>query len=394
MISIENKWIRGALPALFIHVCIGSVYCWSLLKGNIAEEMGVPVPNIEMAFSLAIFFLGMSAAFGGHFVEKNVKAASLTSLICFVLGLFGAAYAIHLKSVPMLFLTYGSLMGIGLGIGYLSPVKTLMLWFKEHPGLATGIAISGFGLSKVVFSPIIECLLPSYGAAGTLVIMGTISVIPMMLAAVFIHKPKDWVEEKTKFSLKDSWNIITNTKYLRIWFIFYLNITCGLALISFEKPIAIYLGITAIALLSSMTALFNTLGRFGYATSSDYLKRKMLIYSIIFASSTIMCYISGFTMASVMIVCMLMIINAGYGGGFSTLPIVLKERFGMDKISTIHGFALSAWAWAGLSGNQLSSYIIDKHGYGYNVLFYVLGSLYLLSFLITLSLYIKQNKEA
>ena len=219
--NLENKWIRAAIPALFIHSCIGSVYCWSLLKGDMATEIGCSVSAIEFAFSLAIFFLGMSAAFGGRFVEKNVKLSSATSLLCFTSGLLLSVLSIKLHSVLGLMLSYGCLMGIGLGIGYLSPVKTLMLWFSKHKGLATGIAISGFGLSKVLFSPFIEWCNINYGVCTTLTCMAIISSFFMITAVLLIKKPNGWVEPKDKFSLIDSWHIITNSTYLKIWFIFY-----------------------------------------------------------------------------------------------------------------------------------------------------------------------------
>ena len=161
---LENKWFRAAIPALLIHICIGSVYCWSLLKDEIALLMNCSVSSIEFAFSLAIFFLGMSAAFAGNFVEKNVKASSGLSCIFFTLGLMLSIISIYNQSIIGLMVSYGCIMGIGLGIGYLSPVKTLMLWFSEHKGLATGIAISGFGLSKVIFSPFIEWCNSEYSA--------------------------------------------------------------------------------------------------------------------------------------------------------------------------------------------------------------------------------------
>ena len=277
-----NKWLNGALPALFIHSCIGSVYCWSLLKGDIAQVMGTSVSSIEFAFSLAIFFLGMSAAFCGRFVEKNVKRSSIISTICFSVGLLGSALTIGTGSILLLFLFYGVIMGIGLGLGYLSPVKTLMLWFSDHKGLATGIAISGFGLSKVIFSPFIEWCTPLYGVRATLVIMALISIVFMSLSVYFVHKPEGWKESKDTFNLKKCLKIITNSTYLRIWFIFYLNITCGLALIAFEKSLGIAVGISSIGLLAAGTAAFNTIGRFGYSTASDLLTRKSWIYIIIF----------------------------------------------------------------------------------------------------------------
>ena len=383
-----NKWLSGAIPALLIHCCIGSVYCWSLIKNNIAIEMGVASSQIEFAFSLAIFFLGMSAAFCGRFIEKNVKYSSLISAICFTSGLFLTTVAMHLHTIPLLFLSYGCIMGIGLGIGYLSPVKTLMLWFGEHKGLATGIAISGFGLSKAILSPFIEWCNANYSIYVTLWTISLVSMFCMLLASALIKKPEGWVETTDKFSIKEVWKIITNSEYIKIWLIFYINTTLGLCLISFEKDLCLTNGIVAVGIISSLTAFFNTIGRFGYSSCSDFFKRKEIIYVIIFASSLIVCAIYGLNLinigaATILLLC---VINAGYGGGFSTLPILLQSKFGIENIATIHGMALSAWAWAGLSGNQLSNLVINRMGLGYEHLITIVACLYCISLIITLTI--------
>jgi OFA family oxalate/formate antiporter-like MFS transporter len=378
---MNNKWVRAAIPALLIHICIGSVYCWSLLKDEIAQMMTCDVSEIEFAFSLAIFFLGMSAAFGGNFVERNVKMSSGLSCVCFSSGLLLSVLSILTKSIPGLMVSYGCIMGVGLGIGYLSPVKTLMIWFNKHKGLATGIAISGFGLSKVLFSPFIEWCNKNYSVVTTLIAISAISVICMTTAAYLIKKPHEWNEPKTKLNSKDYLNMLKAPSYWMIWLIFYLNITCGLALISFEKSIGIYAGITNIALLSALTAFFNTAGRFCYSTASDFLKNKTWIYIIIFASSALSVLTA--SVLPLIVPLMLCVINAGYGGGFSTLPTLLQSKFGMEKISTIHGLTLSAWAFAGLTGNQISNLIINILGWTYNSLFMILFVLYILAFYIT-----------
>ena len=158
---LENKWIRAAIPAL-LHCSIGSVYCWSTFKATIAEQIGMSSFSVGWAFSLAIFFLGMSAAFMGKLVEKNIHRSSLIACICFTAGMIGTGLSIQfLKGVPALiaiFVCYGCIMGIGLGVGYLTPVKTLMLWFKDKKGLATGISIMGFGLAKAIATPIMEAI--------------------------------------------------------------------------------------------------------------------------------------------------------------------------------------------------------------------------------------------
>ena len=389
---MKSKWIHGALPALLIHCCIGTVYCWSLLKGDIAGLMKVNVSSIEFAFSLAIFFLGMSAAFGGRFVEKNVRRSSLVSMLCFSGGLLGTIYAITLGSIPLLFLFYGGIMGIGLGLGYLSPVKTLMLWFSKHKGLATGIAISGFGLSKALFSPFITWCNSGYGIKATLFCISVISIICMGAASMLIRKPDGWKEDSRKFSILEAIRTILNPVYLKIWTVFYLNITCGLALIAFEKDLAEKSGLGWIGILASLTALFNTLGRFGYSTVSDWTKDKSKIYlTIFFTSGLAMMLPIFFGLKIWVIVVMLCIINSGYGGGFSTLPTFLESKFGMKRISMIHGFALSAWGWAGLSGNQLSNLVLNYYHGEFNDLFMVLCSLYILAFIITKTIKYETN---
>lgn len=202
---MENKWIRGAIPALLIHCSIGTVYCWSLLRNDICDSLGCSQGVIEWAFSLAIFFLGMSAAFGGSFVEKDVKTSANVSAICFGCGMIGTGLSIAAGSTLGVMLCYGVLMGIGLGIGYLTPVKTLMMWFAKHKGLATGIAITGFGLAKVIASPIIAYLLSRFTIAHTFYILGGTYFFLMCIGSMLLKKPEGFNSLKgASFSIKDS----------------------------------------------------------------------------------------------------------------------------------------------------------------------------------------------
>ena len=170
----NNKWIRAAIPALLLHFSIGTVYCWSIFSQEIADYIGFSKGATEWAFSLAIFFLGMSAAFLGNVVEKDIHKSSLIASICFALGMAGTGGFIyygglHQGSVFALvgiYLCYGFIMGVGLGTGYLSPVKTLMLWFKDRKGLATGLAVAGFGGAKAIASPIMQWMLANLGDGG------------------------------------------------------------------------------------------------------------------------------------------------------------------------------------------------------------------------------------
>ena len=384
MKSNKLKWIHGALPAILIHANIGSVYCWSLLKAPIAESLGVNISEISIAFSLAIFFLGMSAAFGGGLVEKNIIRSTLLSAICYGSGLVLSALGIIISTPFLVILGYGVLMGIGLGLGYLSPIKTLILWFKEHPGLATGLAIGGFGLSKVIYSPLLEYLLNSVGITSTLLVMATIGSICGILASFLINKPENWEKDvKIKFN---AFQILKNPDYIKIWLVFFLNITCGIALISYESYIGTMSGLSNAALLLAITAVFNTMGRIIYPALP--ITKKSLIFILILSTSLIASIYGSMTPRWIIMGIILCVINAGYGGMFSTMPILLKERFGLGTLSTIHGVALSAWAWAGIAGNILAEYVIGT--YGLDDLFLTLGALYFIALILICSL----KKEA
>ena len=397
MNNIENKWMRAAIPALLIHCSIGTVYCWSLLKGGIAEYIGRPKSEVEWGFSLAIFCLGMSAAFAGKIVERDIHKASLIAAVCFAAGMAGTGFFIQQKSLIGIFLSYGVLMGIGCGIGYLSPVKTLMLWFKNNKGLATGIAVAGFGLAKVIASPIIEMLLGATNSDGTLAdpsrlyklfyILAVVYFIMMFAGHLLLKKPADWVEVSAQAKGTHTLDIFKNKTFIGIWLMFYLNITCGLALISQEKDLLHSIGFGAIATISSLTAIFNAGGRLGFSAFADRLKDRNTIYIWIFGLSigatTITLLANGVDNAIVpLIILLLCVINAGYGGGFSSLPPLLADRFGMETISTVHGLTLSAWAFAGLSGNQLSALIIAKTG-SYNNVLYAILAMYAVAFFIS-----------
>lgn len=400
MEKFNNKWMRAVLPALLIHCSIGTVYCWSLFKGDIASYIGKSVGEVEWAFSIAIFVLGMSAAFGGKFVEKDIHKSSLLAALFFVAGMAGTGFFIYQKSLIGIYISYGVVMGIGLGIGYLTPVKTLMLWFEKQKGLATGLAVAGFGLAKVIASPLMEKLLGDRNNQGILInasnvytmfyILAGIYIVMMVIGHILLKKPAGQEEESVQTNNFSYRAVLKNKTFIGIWLMFYINITCGLALISQEKGILAFIGFGAIGLVSSLTAVFNAGGRIFFSSLGDRLKDRNSVYKVIFISS-----ISVFLLTivfdglnnsiAILIIAMLCVINAGYGGGFSSLPPLLSDRFGIDSISTVHGLALSAWAVAGLTGNQLSAVILEKTQ-SYDMVLYVIMALFSIATLISMFL--------
>ena len=186
--------------------------------------------------SLAIFFLGMSAAFAGPMVEKNIKKSALISMVCFVVGFAGTGVSIALGFLPGVFICYGAIMGVGLGIGYLTPVKNLMLWFADNKGLATGIAVAGFGLAKAIASPVMEYLIGSIGLVNMFYTLAVVYAIMMLVGFLLIRRPAGWVYDPAT-SYVSRVSILKKPVFWGIWLAFYINITCGLALISQEKDI-------------------------------------------------------------------------------------------------------------------------------------------------------------
>lgn len=387
MKNCQNKWIRAAIPALLLHCSIGTVYCWSIFSQEIADYIGFSKGATEWAFSFAIFFLGMSAAFLGNVVEKNIHKSSLIATICFSLGMAGTGFFIYygglhqgsILALVGIYICYGFIMGIGLGTGYLSPVKTLMLWFKDRKGLATGLAVAGFGAAKAIASPIMQSLLANLGEGGIFkmfYILAAVYFVMMFVGHLLLAKPADWVEPQTK---DKSQGILATLKakplanYIGIWIMFYINITCGLALISQEKMIVKCIGMASfVGIISTISAIFNAGGRLGFSAWADKLKDRNTIYKLIFilsiAFTALVLATNGIKggsqniLLAVLVLILIFFVNAGYGGGFSNVPTLLSDHYGMGSISAIHGITLSAWAFAGLSGNQMASFIVNKFG--------------------------------
>jgi OFA family oxalate/formate antiporter-like MFS transporter len=383
-----NKWCRAAIPALLLHCSIGTVYCWSVFSQEISEYIGWSKSSVEWAFSFAIFFLGMSAAFLGNVVERDIHKSSLIAAICFSVGMaltgffiyYGGTHKHDVLALVGIYVSYGFIMGVGLGTGYLSPVKTLMLWFKDNKGLATGLAVAGFGAAKAIASPIMTRLLAKWsdgsGIYKMFLILAVVYFIMMFLGHTFLAKPADWHEPAASEKKPSTLEVIKSkpvTNYLGIWLMFYINITCGLALISQEKAIVKCVGLVAFAgVISSVSAIFNAGGRLGFSTWADFQKDRNTIYKIIFilsiAATALVMLTNGIkngegnTLLIILVLALIFIVNAGYGGGFSNVPTLLSDHYGMGSISAIHGLTLSAWAMAGLTGNQIATYIVNHTG--------------------------------
>lgn len=428
-IKSQNKWVRGAIPALLLHCSIGTVYCWSTFSQQIADYMGHAKSSVEWAFSLAIFFLGMSAAFLGGVVEKNIHRSSLIASFCFGFGMVGSGlcmmwgHAAPGSVLPLIgiLVCYGFIMGIGLGTGYLSPVKTMMLWFKSTPGLATGLSVAGFGAAKAIATPIMEAMMGSGMAVSTMfIILGCVYFVLMFVGHILLAKPADWHEPQKQEKGARAIDVIKQKPlvFVGIWLMFYLNITCGLALISQEKMIFKAIGLGgSVATLGIISAVFNAGGRFFLSAAADKLKDRNTMYKMIFAVSIALTALvvvtqgivgasTGSVVLMVLVLALVFMVNAGYGGGFSNVPTLLSDHYGMRNISAIHGITLSAWGFAGLTGNQMANWIVNTlckssetvingvtvNPQGYQTVLYVTLAMYIVA--MCCSVFLVRSKKA
>lgn len=428
----QNKWICAAIPALLLHCSIGTVYCWSIFSQEIADYIGFSKGATEWAFSFAIFFLGMSAAFLGNVVEKDIHKSSLIASICFAAGMAGTGFFIYYggqhQASPLaligIYICYGFIMGIGLGTGYLSPVKTLMLWFEDRKGLATGLAVAGFGAAKAIASPIMQAMLDNLGDGGIykmFLILACVYFVMMFVGHLLLKKPEGWHEPQKKEKGQGILSVIKTrpvANYIGIWLMFYINITCGLALISQEKMIVKCIGLAAsVGVISTISAIFNAGGRLGFSAWADTMKDRNTIYKLIFILSIVFTGLvmitggikngQGNILLTILVLGLIFVVNAGYGGGFSNVPTLLSDHYGMGSISALHGITLSAWAFAGLTGNQVANLIVNKTGefitdshgneinpVGYQNVLYLTIVLYIIALLMSVFLVRPMDKDA
>jgi len=378
VVKIKNRWFI-ALSAVGIHICIGSVYAWSVYTKQIQTAMNWSLTEVTATFSVAIFFLGLSASIMGKFVEtKGPRISAVIAAILFGLGTAGSGFAILLESKILLYLTYGVLGGCGLGIGYISPVSTLIKWFPDKRGMATGMAIMGFGFASAISGPAIEFLIEATSIPSTFFILGSIYFVIMFSASRYIETPPHgYMPEKFKHAIasgkkkikEDLSNLTTGeaiktTRFYGLWLMLFINITCGIAVIGIASPLLQEItGITALVAASAvgLMGIFNGLGRIFWASLSDYITRPV-VYIIFFTTQIVAFYYLSSTTTIIVFQILLFYIMTCYGGGFASIPAYIGDIFGPKQLGAIHGYILTAWAMAGLVGPIFIAYIKDSTG--------------------------------
>lgn len=399
----KNKWLI-VLSAIGIHICIGSVYAWSVLTKPIMQAMGFTLQETTWTFSLAILFLGLSAGFLGSYVEKHgPRRSGLVSTVFFGLGMLGTAFALTQHSLILMYLFYGVIGGIGLGTGYITPVSTLVKWFPNNRGLATGLAIMGFGFASLIAGPVMQLLIAKYGLINNFIILGCVYMLVMTASSLYLEPPQTVAvtEAKTKlatvpastqpqYTVKEA---MKTWQFYALWWIFFTNITCGIGLLAVASPMAqevIKMTPLAAASMVGIIGLLNGLGRIVWSTVSDYIGRRNT-YIIFFLIEIAAFYLLASVTDSFLFQALIFIIITCYGGGFSCMPAYLSDLFGTKQLSAIHGRILTAWGLAGIAGPLLLSWIKETTN-SYSITLYFFSGCFVLSLIIASILKIKTQK--
>jgi len=385
------------LSAIGIHISIGSVYAFSVLTDPVKNIFEVDSPTIKWAFQITILIMGFSAAFLGEWVNKiGPKKSTLLAGIFYGLGILGTGLAIHLESLVFFFISYGVIAGIGLGIGYITPVSVLVKWFPDRRGLAIGIVVMAFGFSSLIFGPLMQYLFESIQISTTFYVLGGIYTLFILLSASYIENPPEgYLPKGFKPNLKNtrtfSLSEITGKEALRekkfyfIWFMMFINISCGIALISEASQIAqMQLDYTPMqaAGIVGLIGAFNGLGRLFWSAFSDFFGRP-ITFVIFFVIEIFAFFFLAQIGTPALFIGVLMLIITVFGGGFATLPAFLTDLFGTKQLGTILGMVLISKGFAGLFGPSLYNYIMVKTG-SLDITFKVFSGLFVAALLLSL----------
>jgi MFS family permease len=410
--------------ALCVHLCIGQAYAFSVFNLPMTKLIGISqsapndwnLPELGWIFSIAIFFLGMSAAIFGRWVEEGgPRRAMFTAALCWAGGFLLSAIGVYTHTLWLIYIGYGVLGGCGLGIGYISPVSTLIKWFPDRPGMATGMAIMGFGGGAFIASPLSVWLMSRFstathvGVAETFIVLGVVYFLFMMVGSIIVRVPAPgWKPEGYTPPAQASKLITTSDVFVYdslktpqfwlIWWILCLNVTAGIGVLGQASAMSqeMFPGkVTPVAAAGfiGLMSLFNMGGRFFWASTSDYIGRKNTYF--VFMVLGFLLYVAvpstgSFGSVEAFVLCFLVIISM-YGGGFATVPAYLKDMFGTRYVGAIHGLLLTAWSMAGIFGPVLVNYIREyniTHGVpkaqAYNVTMYIMAGLLVIGFFCNL----------
>ena len=387
-----SRWLVPP-AALAIHLSIGQVYAFSVFKNPLlslhgSDGLAWNLKEVGYIFSIAIAFLGISAAIFGAWLERaGPRRAMFYAALCFGTGFVISAAGAQTHQLALIYLGYGVIGGMGLGLGYISPVSTLIKWFPDRPGLSTGLAIMGFGGGAMIGGPLASQLMAHFKAAGqpsipfTMMTMGVLYFVFMMFGVFTIRvprqgwKPEGWTAPVKKSALISTHNVAVSQawktpQFWLLWVILFTNVTAGIGILEQAAPMIQDLfkgsiGPAAAVGFVGLLSIFNMAGRFFWASTSDFIGRKAT-YFCFFTLGSVLYFILPLTREDKwnsvpLFVGIAVVLLSMYGGGFATIPAYLKDLFGGFNVSAIHGRLLTAWSMAGIVGPLIVNGILDHY---------------------------------
>ena len=378
-----------AVAGVVMQVALGAVYAWSVFADPLAQAYGgASATAVNSTFSITIFTLGVAAFVGGLWMGRaGPRTVALTAGVLYGLGVFLAGFAGG--SLPLLYLTYGLMSGIGIGLGYIVPVATLIKWFPDKRGFITGVAVAGFGGGAFVTALVAKSLVSSVGPFRTFTILGIVYLVMVVGAALFMRnppegwKPEGWEPDTTERSDRsgvdyDLGGALRTWQWFALWALLFLNVTAGISIITVASPMAVEIAgvsATVAAGLVSIISIANASGRFLWAWFSDAIGRKWVFFVMFLLQAVLFILLPPLGAASYFLLALVsFIIISCYGGGFGTMPAFSADYFGSANVGKIYGLMLTAWSFGGVLGPLLISRVIDLTG-SYTLAFYIIAAI-------------------
>ncbi len=388
---MPNRWVI-AVAGVVMQIALGAVYAWSVFRIPLTKAFGWTIPQVTLTFTIAIFVLGFAAFVGGLWMRRaGPRTVAVAAGTFYGAGVFLAS--LTNGRLWWLYLSYGLLGGIGLGLGYIVPVATLVKWFPDRRGMITGIAVAGFGAGALVAAPIATRLIAEVGPLRTFAIFGIVYLVAVTGAGLCMrnppagYRPPGWEppvsqQQRTAKSYTLS-EAIASWQWYGLWALLFLNTTAGIAIISQAAPMAQEIaGVSpdSAARLVGIISIANGAGRFLWAWLSDFVGRRV-VFLLMFPIQAVLFFtlpsVQGFA-AFTILACVILLC---YGGGFGTMPAFAADYFGAEHVGSIYGLMLTAWSVAGVLGPTLIAALRESSG-GYDGALRVLAGLMLVSTVI------------
>src|SRR5882724_7157407 len=368
----NNRWVI-AIAGVFLQIALGAVYAWSVFRVPLAKQFGWSISEVTLTFTISIFVLGFAAFFGGLWLNrKGPRIVALTGGALYGLGVFLASFS---HSLSWLYLTYGVIGGIGLGLGYIVPVAVLVKWFPDRRGLITGIAVGGFGAGALITAPVATRLIQSVGVLTTFAYLGIAYLIVTGVTGLFMRNPPDgwkpegWTPTASQTSQRAGRDYtlseaLKTWQWYALWLLLFLNTLAGISIISQEAPIfeeLVGVGAVVAASMVGLVSIGNALGRVFWAWVSDLITRRATFFVMFVGQVLLFWFLPSVTAVSLMTMVAFVVLMC-YGGGFGTMPAFAADYFGSKNVGPIYGLMLTAWGCASAVGPLLIAYMRQTTG--------------------------------